>query len=158
MKAQTGSRGIALLFGVRWGWVVNATPRPLYLGNDPVPIVQEAGWAPWTVWTGAENLAPTVMWSPDRPAHSESLYRLSFAGPLLFYKASCKEVNTFIWNLGVRDRWWSFWMGRDSSVGIATRYELDGTGIESRWGRDFPLPSRTALGPTQPPVPGHARG
>jgi hypothetical protein len=28
-------------------------------GKDPVPIVQEAGWAPWPVWTGAENLAPT---------------------------------------------------------------------------------------------------
>ena len=27
--------------------------------------------------------------------------------------------------------------GRDSSVGIATRYGLDGPGIESRWGRDF---------------------
>jgi hypothetical protein len=26
---------------------------------------------------------------------------------------------------------------RDSSVGIATRYGLDGPGIESRWGRDF---------------------
>ena len=25
-------------------------------------------------------------------------------------------------------------MGRDSSVGIATRYRLDGPGIESRWG------------------------
>ena len=32
--------------------------------------------------------------------------------------------------------------GRDSSVGIATRYGLDGPGIESRWGRDFPHPSR----------------
>ena len=30
------------------------------------------------------------------------------------------------------------YMGRDSSVGIATRYGLDGPGIESRWGRDFP--------------------
>jgi len=26
------------------------------------------------------------------------------------------------------------------------------TGIESRWGQDFPLPSRLALEPTQPPV------
>ena len=43
-------------------------------------------------------------------------------------------------------------VGRDSSVGIATRYGLDGPGIESRWGRDFPYPSRPALGPTQPPV------
>ena len=37
------------------GWVVNATPRPFYLGNDPVPIVQEAERAPGS-WTGAENL------------------------------------------------------------------------------------------------------
>jgi hypothetical protein len=43
-------------------------------------------------------------------------------------------------------------VGRDSSVGIATRYRLGGPGIESRWGRDFAHPSRPALGPTQPPV------
>ena len=36
--------------------------------------------------------------------------------------------------------------GRDSSVGIATRYGLDGPGIESWWGRDFPHPSRPSLG------------
>ena len=51
--------------------------------------------------------------------------------------------------------------GHDSSVGIATRYGLDGPGIESRSGRDFPHPSRPALGPTQPPiqwVPGLSRG
>ena len=28
-------------------------------------------------------------------------------------------------------------MGRDSSVGIAARYGLDGAWTESRWGRDF---------------------
>ena len=39
-------------------------------------------------------------------------------------------------------------VGRDSSVGIATRYGLDGPGIESQWtGRDFSHPSRSALGP-----------
>jgi hypothetical protein len=43
-------------------------------------------------------------------------------------------------------------MSRDSSVGITTRYELEGPGIESRWGRDFPHPSRPALGPNQLPV------
>jgi hypothetical protein len=43
-------------------------------------------------------------------------------------------------------------MGRDSSVGRATRYGLDGPGIESHWGRDFPHPSRPAQGHTQPPV------
>ena len=41
--------------------------------------------------------------------------------------------------------------GRYSSVGIATRYRLDGPGMEPRWGRDFPYPSRPTLGPTQPP-------
>jgi len=35
--------------------------------------------------------------------------------------------------------------GRHSSVGIATGYGLDGPGIESRWGRDFPHPSRPTL-------------
>jgi hypothetical protein len=40
-------------------------------------------------------------------------------------------------------------VGRDSAVGIATRYGLDGPRIESRLGRDFPYPSRPALGPTQ---------
>jgi len=43
-------------------------------------------------------------------------------------------------------------VGRDSSVGIATCYGLDGLGIASRWGRDFPNPSRLALGPIQPPT------
>jgi len=32
----------------------------------------------------------------------------------------------------------SFEVGGDSSVGIATGHGLDGPGIESRWGRDFP--------------------
>jgi hypothetical protein len=51
--------------------------------------------------------------------------------------------------------------GRDSSVGIATCYGLDGPGIESRWGQDFSHTSRPALWPTQPPiqwVPGLSRG
>ena len=43
-------------------------------------------------------------------------------------------------------------VGRGSSVGIATRYRLDGPGIESQFGRDFPSLSWAALGPTQPPV------
>ena len=33
-------------------------------------------------------------------------------------------------------------VGRDSSVGIATRYGLDGPGIESCWGQDVPHLSR----------------
>jgi hypothetical protein len=51
------------------GWSV---PIP-----DPVLVVQEAGWAPGQVWTGAENLAPKGIRSPDRSARNESIYRLS---------------------------------------------------------------------------------
>jgi hypothetical protein len=35
---------------------------------------------------------------------------------------------------------------RDSSVGIATRYGLDGPGIESRWGARFSAPVQVGLG------------
>jgi hypothetical protein len=42
--------------------------------------------------------------------------------------------------------------GRDSSVGIVTRYGVDDLGFESRWGWEFSKPSRSALGPTQSPV------
>jgi len=59
--ANRGSRDIALLFldhGTRRRWGVIVMPRPLFApGKDPVPVVQEAGWAPGPVWTGAENLA-----------------------------------------------------------------------------------------------------
>jgi len=43
-------------------------------------------------------------------------------------------------------------MDRHIVVCIATRYGLDGPGIESRWGRDCPHPSWPALAPTQPPI------
>jgi hypothetical protein len=42
--------------------------------------------------------------------------------------------------------------GPGSVVGIATAYGLDGPGIKSQWGRDFPHLSRPVLRPTQPPV------
>jgi len=38
-------------------------------------------------------------------------------------------------------------VGRDSAVDVATRQGLDGPGIDSRCGRDFPHPSKPALGP-----------
>jgi len=41
--------------------------------------------------------------------------------------------------------------GPGSVVGIATGFGLNGPGIESWWGRDFPHLSILALGPTQPP-------
>jgi hypothetical protein len=45
------------LDGGRW-----STPHPSRFtpGKDPVPIVQEAGWAPEAVWSGAEISPPPV--------------------------------------------------------------------------------------------------
>ena len=68
------------------GW---STPRSgrFTPGKDPVPSEQKTGWAPGQVCTGAENLAPTEIRSLDRPARSESLYRLRYPGPMLYLKS-----------------------------------------------------------------------
>jgi hypothetical protein len=53
---------------------VSHTPRPLFTpGKNPVPIVQEGGWAPGPVWTGAENLAPSGF-DPRTVQHVASSY------------------------------------------------------------------------------------
>jgi len=58
--------------------VVSSTSRPHFTpGKDPVPIVQEAGWVPGPVWTGGKS-RPHWDSIPDRPARSQSLYRLSY--------------------------------------------------------------------------------
>jgi len=81
LQAQCGGRGIALLFhdrGTRRRWAVSSTPRPHFTpGRDPIPIWQEAGWAPGPVWTGGKS-RPHRDSIPDRPARSQSLYRLSY--------------------------------------------------------------------------------
>ena len=37
---------------------MNATPRPLTPGENPVSTVREAGCAPGPIWTGVENHVP----------------------------------------------------------------------------------------------------
>ena len=104
--AHRGSRCIALPFhdhGTKRGWWISDTPRPLFTpGKDPIPIVQEAGWVPGPVWTGAKNLAPTEIRFPDRPARSQSLYRLRY--PAHFDCWACRYINTCFtelnWNIG----------------------------------------------------------
>ena len=46
-------------------------------------------------------------------------------------------------------------MGRDSSVGVAPRYGLNGSEMESQWGRDFPRLNGSALEYTQPQYNGY---
>ena len=75
--------------------------------KDPIPIVLEAGWASGQVRTGAEKLAPTGIRSLNRPARSQSLYRLSYPGhvnlynkrtgiPLIICPDECVYVNAII--------------------------------------------------------------
>ena len=63
--------------------MVSSTPHPHFTpGIDPVPIVQETGWAPEPVWTGG-NLVPTGIRSRTVQPVAQSLYRLSY--PALFF-------------------------------------------------------------------------
>ena len=62
------------------GWVVNATPRPLYPQERHGTHCIGGWWASEPVWTGAEKLVPAGIRSPDRPARSELLYRPRYAG------------------------------------------------------------------------------
>jgi hypothetical protein len=79
--AQRVGRGIALLFhdrGTIREWVVSSTPRPHFtLGKDPVPILQEVGWATGPALTGGKSRLHRDS-IPDHPARSQSLHRLSY--------------------------------------------------------------------------------
>ena len=75
-----------LNLGARWGWVVNARPRPLYPRERPGTQSIGCWVGPGPVWTDKENLAITGIRSPDRPTRSESLHRLSYRGP---YRVLC---------------------------------------------------------------------
>ena len=52
-------------------------PAAIYPWKNPVPILQEAGWAPGPVWMGRKS-HPHRDSIPDRPACSQSLYRLRY--------------------------------------------------------------------------------
>jgi hypothetical protein len=80
-QAQKVDTGIALPFrdlGARRGGVVSITPRPVYPRERPGTHCTGGWMGPRA---GVKNLAPTGIRSPDRPARSQSLYRLSYPVP-----------------------------------------------------------------------------
>ena len=82
--AQSVGRGLALLFldrGTRRGeWSAARPGRTLPPGKTRYPFYRRLGGPQG--WSGrAENLAPAGIGSPDRPARSESLYRLRYPSP-----------------------------------------------------------------------------
>jgi hypothetical protein len=58
-------------------------------GKDPVPIVQEAGWAPGSVWTGGKS-RPHRDSIPDRPARSAVAIPTELPGP---HNTVCTRIN-----------------------------------------------------------------
>ena len=61
--------------------MVSSTPQPHFTPEkDPVPTLQEAGWAPGPVWTGGKS-RPHRDSIPDRPARSSVAIPTELPGP-----------------------------------------------------------------------------
>ena len=73
--------------------MVSSTPRPLFTpGKDPVPILQEAGWASGPVWTGGKS-RPHRDLIPDRPFATPT----ELPGPLSYkYRSVIADVNDLL--------------------------------------------------------------
>ena len=91
------------------GWVATATPRPLYNSErDPVLIVQEAWWAPVSVWTGFDPR--TVQSIPSRytdyavAAHSDCQFLNDTTSQCYRFSATDNVVN-FSCDKFVMDKW-----------------------------------------------------
>ena len=105
----------------------------------------------WSSW-GGQNCITQPLASSHYPVGV--IVKLYTAKTCILFAAvsqsiviQCATFNTIVYITAI-----SYMRSLDSSVGIATRYGLDGPGIESRGERDFPHASRLTLGPTQPPL------
>jgi hypothetical protein len=89
--------------------------RPLYpRERNPAPVVQEARWESGPVWTCTENYASTGFRSLNRPARSESLYRLRYTGLIYLW---CRAE--------LLDRLLQFWVDNILPDVISVRVILD---------------------------------
>jgi hypothetical protein len=108
--------------------VVSSTPRPhVTPGKDPVPILQEAGWAAGPVWTGGK-FRPHRDSIPDRPARSQLLYRLSYPthlpqgtswllrGDKRYAKHSCEATCSICVSVSRKFRYRLDYRGADKSL------------------------------------------
>ena len=86
--------------GARCGRAVKVTLWMFWLQErDPVPILQEVGWAQYPVCMGADNLAFSRIWSPDLPGlkadEKETLFPIFTLNPKIF----CVYIYTYIYNV-----------------------------------------------------------
>ena len=63
--------------------MISVTPRPQFAPRKgPAPIVQEAGWAPGPVWTGAEKISPPTGFDPGPSSPYPVAIPTKLPGPL----------------------------------------------------------------------------
>ena len=79
-------------------------PLPLFTPRkDPVPIVEEAGWAPGPVWTGVGNLAPPLGFNPQTIQPVASRYTDYATSPTLNERSMVKSLMLdSIWTISER--------------------------------------------------------
>ena len=108
-------------------------PESISLGyNLMSPFISFHNVSPQNIWMN--RISPHTTYMPDHHSLHCTTHRTSD----LYTSLSSSSRNSY--------------MGRDSSLGTATRYGLYGPGIEFQCGVNFPHPSRPALGPTHPPL------
>jgi len=80
------------------------------------------------------------------------IYRTNSAGLIPYVNLKFVVINETIIPNSILHSVHTVFVNQDSAVGVATCYGLDGQGIETRWGRDFPHLLRPALDPSEPPT------
>jgi len=82
------------MLGVRGGeWSAARSGRTLPPERTQYPLYRRLGW-PQGRSGRAENLAPTGIQSPDRPARSQSLYRLTYSAHYYTTTATTTTTST----------------------------------------------------------------
>jgi len=79
--------------------VVSSTPRPHFTpGKDPVPILQQAGWAPGAVWPGRKSrphrlyISTVILYTHS--CHIMANYGNIYYITVLIYSCVLTEYNT----------------------------------------------------------------
>jgi hypothetical protein len=96
-------RSIALLFldlGARRGWVAALPP-----GKTQYPLYRRLGGPQGRSGRVRKISPPTGIRSPDRPARSQSLYRLSYPAPLVSFRV-CLITCIVLWGGGKYGNWY----------------------------------------------------
>ena len=99
--AHRGSRGLGLfLLDLGTRGVEGSASRPgrsLPPGKTRYPLYRKPSGPQGRSGQVAENLAPTGIRSPDRPARSQSLYRLSYPAHISLHTDILRGIGTFVY-------------------------------------------------------------